>query len=162
MIKQILLVEDLPDDAKLLERILRLSGVENPIHTSLSGEDALCYLKGEGIYSDRELYPFPKVLFLDLVMPGLDGWDVLRWLHAQPKRTEKLFIFVLTGNFDRPQIEEAYRLGADSFLVKPLKPEELKQLFRSYPSGWIITPPPPPVPPDATPGNHIPPGSQTG
>jgi CheY-like chemotaxis protein len=139
MNKVILLVDDSTDDIFVLQRSLEAAGVANPMRVVHSGEEALAYLKGEGRYRNRQEYPFPDVLFLDLAMPGKDGWEVLKWLHTQPFLNENLVIFVLTGAVGTNRLQEAYSLGAQSFLLKPLEPLEIQGLIRFWPTVWILT-----------------------
>lgn len=120
----ILLGDDSPDDVVLIKRALQQAGVLNAVQTVTGGEDVLCYLKGEGIYEDRERYPFPLLLLLDLRMPDRSGFEILAWLkHHQELRPKA--VVVLTGAANLDEIRLGYDSGADSFLVKPLVVEDL-------------------------------------
>ncbi|HTG42920.1 MAG TPA: response regulator [Verrucomicrobiae bacterium] len=92
----ILIVEDTDEDAELLKIAIRKNGSPNPIHVVQDGREAIDYLCGAGKYSDRQTYPFPGVLFLDLKLPRLNGFDVLRWLKDHEK-CKVIPVMVLTS-----------------------------------------------------------------
>ena len=148
----VLIVEDFEDDAKLLELLLTGAGVINPIRTALSAEQAIAYLEGGSHYWDRVKYPLPSVIFLDLKLPGIDGFDFLRWLRAHPL-LKTAFIVILSATGDLVSVQAAYSLGANSFLVKPCRPADLENLLICYPTFWTRTIPPTAIPPPET-GSH--------
>src|SRR5579883_2465504 len=111
IVKPILLAEDFPDDARILQTVLKKAGVLNPIFVVSDGAEALDYLKGEGFYADRTRFPLPAVLLLDLKMPKLDGFSVLEWCKAQPFLKDMLVV-VLTGHREINAVNRAYSLGA--------------------------------------------------
>jgi CheY-like chemotaxis protein len=123
----ILVVDDNPDDVALVKRVFETSRILNPIQCVADGEDAICYLKGEGRYADRGKHPYPILLLLDVKMPGKSGLEVLAWLQSDP-RHKSLPVVMLTIVTDLREIREAYRLGAHSFLVKPLVIEDFMNL----------------------------------
>src|SRR3989442_9844163 len=88
------------------------------LKTVKKGEEAMAYLKGEGPYTDRHEFPLPTVMLLDLNMPKTDGFSVLTWVRAQPV-LKRLAIIVLTASSRPEDIERAFDLGANSYLVKP-------------------------------------------
>lgn len=139
MKKVILLAEDSADDAVAIKRVLTNAGILNPVTVVQNGEKAICYLKGEGDFADREQHPHPEVLFLDLLMPGGDGWEVLKWLKAHPTK-KTMLVVVLTGVAQRQMLREAYLAGANSFLLKPLNRPELDSLVAAWPQAWIFPP----------------------
>src|SRR5438046_1343472 len=106
----------------MLERALRGIGVLNPIRKLPDGNTALHYLNGDPPYHDRTSYPFPAVIFLDLKMPGVNGWDVLDWVSAlNMKRNAKIFVHSQISTIT--DLQKMYALGADTFISKPLKEE---------------------------------------
>lgn len=135
----ILLAEDSEDDALYFKRVLESVGVCNPVEVVTDGRETIAYLKGEGRYEDRERYPMPSMLFLDLLMPRVDGWFVLDWLLTQhlPK---KPIVIVITGLEELTRLQEAYSKGADSFIFKPFHCEELKGLIKYWPGLWMLKP----------------------
>lgn len=122
----ILIAEDNPDDAKFMQRVILQIQLENPIHIVNDGNKTLAYLKGEDPYQDREKFPFPALLLLDLRMPEVDGLEVLRRVQGDPQFASMPTV-VITVNQDRRQLSEVYRLGAKSFLTKPVKAHDLKK-----------------------------------
>lgn len=149
----VLIVEDYEDDAKLLEMLLISSGIANPIYSVLSAEQAIGYLQGALPYADRTRYPLPSVIFLDLKLPGLDGFQFLQWLRANP-HSQGAFVVVLSATGDLASVQAAYALGANSFLVKPCRAADLENLVACYPNLWTRSVPPdaPPLSPQARPG----------
>jgi len=140
LIKPILLAEDLEDDAIATQRILKKAGVMNPIVVVPDGEEAILYLDGVGMYGDREKYPIPVVLLLDLKMPKRGGLDVLGWCRAQ-KRMESLLIVILTGHQDVSMMHNAYAMGAHSFLMKPCNETDIVNLTQTFAGYWHHAPP---------------------
>jgi CheY-like chemotaxis protein len=145
MKKVILLAEDSPDDALVFTHVLRSAGILNPVTEVRNGAETIAYIRGEGAFGDRELHPLPTVLFLDLLMPGGDGWDVLKWLRTHPTKSTMLVV-VLTGVAQRQMLREAYLAGANSFLVKPFSKSELDSLVSAWPHLWMLAPSDPRAP----------------
>ena len=125
--KAILIVEDSEDDTILLTKMLKRARILNPIRSVESVEDAVCYFKGEGAYKDREQYPEPILVFIDLHLGQRSGFELLGWLQRNRKPLT-YGVVVLSGS-DVRAINNAYRAGADSFLVKPLQFEDFQQLI---------------------------------
>src|SRR5258706_80802 len=115
----ILIAEDLEDDIVLIRRALQRADVQNPVQIVRNGDQVIAYLSGEGKFANREEYPLPSLLLLDLKMPRMDGFEVLRWIRKQPG-LRALRVIVLTSSEDIRDVNEAYELGANSFLVKPM------------------------------------------
>src|SRR5687767_10815837 len=116
----ILIVEDSDADAIWLKRQLSAAKLCNPCHTVTNAEQAIAYLKGTGEYSDREKYPLPKVIFLDMRLPGMNGFEFLQIVKGLPA-LEGVLIVTLTGLDDLRSIRRAYEMGAGSFLTKPCR-----------------------------------------
>lgn len=126
----ILIADDNQSDIEELKRIMRETGVSNPLYVAYDGTQVIEYLSGKGEYGDRTRYPYPAFLFLDLVMPSQSGLEVLRWIRERPEtRSRLLGIVAVIAIRNIGQVKEAYRLGANSFLVKPLRKEDLKNLI---------------------------------
>ena len=98
------------------------------------GEQAIAYLEGKGEYADREKHPVPRVLLLDLKMPKVDGFEVLRW--RQKKNLKYLPALVLTSSKLDEDLDRAYSLGATSYLIKPSEADDLEYLVRSITDYW--------------------------
>lgn len=125
--KTILVVDDRADDIRLVELMLSRARIENPVQTVGTVGDALSYLKGEGMYAARDRYPVPSLVLLDLHLPDGSGLDILRWIQANPLHAPT-GVVVLTGS-DIGQIKQSYALGAHSFLVKPLKFSDFRNMM---------------------------------
>jgi CheY-like chemotaxis protein len=108
---------------------LRLSGLAHSVILVRDGEEAIAYLKGDGIYADRDKHPFPKVLMLDLKMPKKTGFEVLQWVKAQPNLKD-LPVVILTSSERIEDIKRSYELGAHLFLSKPCRVEDLQLLVQ--------------------------------
>jgi CheY-like chemotaxis protein len=143
VVKWILLADDSGDDAEFVQTALKTAGVGNSVVVVNDGQQAINYLRGEGDYSDRKRFPAPDVLLLDLAMPGVDGFEVLEWIRSQPSLKEMLVI-VLSGLHGLREINRAYSLGANSFLIKPANPVEIANLVASFPEYWSPAVPEPP------------------
>src|SRR5688572_11336740 len=116
--KTILLVEDNEDDSFFMQQAKTKAGIQNPMQVVDDGQKALDYLRGVGKYSDRQQYPLPFLLLLDLKLPLVPGLRVLSWLREQPE-FETMLVVILTSSKEDRDIDRAYRLGANSYLVKP-------------------------------------------
>lgn len=132
----ILLVEDDQNDSLLLQRTLSGLQLDKPLQTVTSGELAIAYLDGQQPFNDREQFPLPTLVFLDLKLPGLSGFEVLTWVRQHPRLT-KTQVIVLTGSQKSLDVYRAYELGASSYLVKPVRPEDLAELARSLRLPWL-------------------------
>jgi CheY-like chemotaxis protein len=112
-----LLVEDNEDDAFFMRRAFQDAGLRNPLHIVTNGEQAIDYLAGAPPFADREKHPLPDMIFLDLKMPGRDGFDVLAWLRQEKKF--EVPVAVLTSSPEEVDRTRARQLGADCYLLKP-------------------------------------------
>jgi CheY-like chemotaxis protein len=126
----ILLVDDNPHDVVLIRLAFRKVGIIDSIQLVKDGGEAIRYINGEGLYADRRLYPPPTLLLLDLKMPGANGFEVLKWIRSH-EAFESLVIVVMSGSRDDGDIQRAYKLGANSYLVKPTKFEDLVRMMES-------------------------------
>lgn len=133
---EILLVEDNPDDVFLLNRAFRRANIANSIQVIEDGEAAVQYLSGQGTYADRQLYPLPILMLLDLKLPRRSGHEVLEWLRQQPG-LKRLPVVVLTSSQQDIDIDRAYDLGANSYLVKPVGFDALIEMVKNLNVYWI-------------------------
>lgn len=124
--KTILVVEDRDDDIALLKLMFKRSRIINPLQSVSTVQDAICYLKGEGRFADRERFPFPTLIFIDLHLPDGSGFEILRWIRKSAPEVP-LAAVVLSGS-DVNAFRQAYDLGAHSFLTKPLKFEDFHNM----------------------------------
>ena len=135
--KTILVAEDNPDDAFLLKRAFAQAGINVRLDFVQDGEEVIHYLKGENGYADREAHPFPVLLLLDLKMPRLDGFDVLHWLRQQSGGPKRLLVTVLTSSDQPSDVDRAYDLGANSYLIKPSVSESLVEIAQRIQNYWF-------------------------
>jgi two-component system response regulator len=135
--KTILLVEDNPDDVKLTMRALKKSNILNEIVVAQDGVEALDYLFGTGKYDGRDTNIKPQVILLDLKMPKMDGIEVLRRMRAD-ERTQPLPVVVLTtSSEDRDKIE-SYKLGANSYVRKPVDFSQFAEAVQQLGLYWLV------------------------
>ena len=134
--RALLLIEDNQDDVFLMKRALKAARVMNPLYVVEHGQEALDYLGGAGKFADRESYPLPAVVFLDLKLPFISGHDVLAWIRRQ-KQLESLVVVVLTSSNEASDLSRCYSLGANSYVVKPPTPEQLEELAKAFKWYWL-------------------------
>ena len=132
----ILLVEDDQYDRLLLQRAFRKAGISNPLQFITDGEAAVQYLAGDDPYADRDRYPLPTIVLLDLKLPRKSGFEVLQWLRQQPE-LRHLLVVVLTSSKENTDINRAYQLGANSYLVKPPTFDGLQDLIEVFDKYWM-------------------------
>jgi CheY-like chemotaxis protein len=131
-----LIVEDNEEDVVLLKRAFEKCGLANPIQVVKNGVEAMAYLAGGGRYRNRAEFPLPKLILLDLKLPGIDGFEVLEWIRKQPEFSS-IRVVVLTSSTLMSDVNKAYQLGANSFLVKPTDFDDLVSLTRAIRGYWI-------------------------
>jgi len=131
----VLIVDDSENDLLLMRRAFKKADFDLPYITVPGGEQALAYLRGEGEYNDRDQYPLPTVLLLDLNMPGMSGFEVLRWVRAHPA-FHRLYVVILSASMRKEDVETSFDLGANGFLVKPADLLELIELMKRL-RDWI-------------------------
>ena len=132
----ILVAEDDENHAFLIRRAFKQACLLNPVHFVEDGEQAIAYLKGEGKYANREEFPLPCLLLLDIKMPNKNGFEVLEWIRQQPGLAA-LRVIVLTTSGSTADITRAYQLGANSFLTKPMDFRDFVQLSAAVKGYWL-------------------------
>jgi two-component system, response regulator len=132
----ILLVEDNQRDVKLALRAFSQHKLANHIQVARDGAEALDFLFGTGPFAGRDLNVRPKVVFLDLKLPLIDGIEVLQRIRADP-RTQTLPVVVLTSSREEPDMEKCYRLGANSYIVKPVDFDQFLEVSRQLGFYWL-------------------------
>jgi CheY-like chemotaxis protein len=126
----VLIVDDDVDSIRFAQRIIAAACPQFCTQSVQSGEELICYLRGEHGFSDREAFPYPMLILLDLMMPGMHGFDVLAWLAKNPPH-DGVPVVVLTGSGEVQAAQKAYSLGARSFLAKPLSVDEFQNTINS-------------------------------
>lgn len=134
--KMILLVEDNADDETLALRALKKNNISNEIVIVRDGVEALDYLFATGPYAGRDMTRVPQVIFLDLKLPRIDGLEVLRRLRAD-ERTKHIPVVILTTSKEHKDIAESYRLGANSYVHKPVDFVEFAEAVRQLGVYWL-------------------------
>ncbi len=131
----ILLVEDDSNDRIMLERTFGAFNLAKQIQAVPNGEDAIAYLVGKHPFAQGK-HALPTVVFLDLKLPGISGFEVLTWVRRQP-RLKDVRVVVLTGSKRSLDLYRAYELGANSYLVKPVRAEDIARLAESLKLPWL-------------------------
>jgi len=136
MSKLILLVEDNEDDVFIMQNAVKRAGIPGPLFVVDDGQKALDYLEGRGQFANRRQYPVPQLILLDLKLPQLHGFDVLKAIRSNAA-LPPLLVVVLTSSDQDSDIERAYRVGANSYLVKPSTPEKLDGMIKAFHEYWF-------------------------
>jgi len=139
---EILLVEDNPNDVELTLRALRKNNLSNNIFVVTDGAEALDYFFANGKYSDRNISLTPKLVILDLKLPKIDGLEILR-IIKQDDRTKSIPVVVLTSSKEESDIVASYKLGANSFIVKPVDFDKFVVTVRELGMYWLLLNEPP-------------------
>jgi CheY-like chemotaxis protein len=132
----ILLAEDNPDDVFLIQRAFRKANLACPMQVVEDGEAAVAYLTGQGSYIDRNFHPLPGLMLLDLKMPRKSGLEILEWVRQQPG-LKRLPIVVLTSSKESTDINRAYDLGVNSYLIKPVSFDALLEMVKTLGLYWM-------------------------
>lgn len=134
---EILLVEDDPNDVELTLRAFRARNLANQVFVARDGAEALDFFFSEKAHPLRDIGVMPRVILLDLKLPKVDGLEVLRRLRAD-ERTRSLPVVVLTSSNEEPDIAAAYRLGANSYIVKPVDFEAFARAVSEVGLYWVL------------------------
>jgi two-component system response regulator len=134
----ILLAEDSAKDAEMTQRALRKYNLGNRLHWVKDGAEALEFLFSRGAYADRDPARPPKLVLLDLKMPRVDGIEVLRQIKAD-ERTRVIPVVVMTSSNQESDVTESYRLGANSYIVKPIEFGSFLEVVAKIGLYWVLT-----------------------
>ncbi len=132
----ILVAEDELGDVLLLMRAFDKAGVKSPVRIARDGQEVIDYLSGSPPFSDPVAYPLPALLLLDLKLPVVSGFELLEWLRKEP-HLRQMIIVVFSSSEAPDDINRAYRLGANSYIIKPSAPEDLVGLVRQLQDYWL-------------------------
>lgn len=133
----VLVVDDDPGDREFIEESLRANGMTGVIRLCSSGSSAIRYLQGAEIFADRQRYPYPAIVITDLKMPSGDGFSVLEHLKQDPEFAI-IPVLVLSNSADEDDVKRAYRMGASSFIRKPVDYAALGEALRVFYQFWRI------------------------
>jgi CheY-like chemotaxis protein len=139
---EILLVEDNPNDEELTLRALRKHNLANRVHVVRDGAEALEFIFATGAYTDRKVENGPKVILLDLKLPKVDGLEVLRRVKSD-ERTRATPVVVLTSSREERDVVESYKLGVNSYMVKPVDFDKFIQAVSQLGLYWLLLNQPP-------------------
>ncbi|RPJ86126.1 MAG: response regulator [Acidobacteria bacterium] len=134
---EILLVEDNPNDVELALRALKKNNLANRVFIVKDGAEALDFIFGRGAHQDRRVENVPRVILLDLKLPKVDGIEVLRAIRSD-ERTKYIPVVVLTSSSEERDIVETYRLGVNSYIVKPVNFEKFIDVVRELGYYWLL------------------------
>ena len=133
----VLLIEDDVSDFRLVQRAFTKIMPNVPMVRLAHGDEAVAYLAGEAPYEDRALHPIPSVVLLDIKLPRRSGFEVLEWVRTQESHLKRLPIIMLTSSRHQVDVNRAYDLGVNSYLVKPSNNSELEQLASTFHAYWL-------------------------
>ena len=131
----VLLVDDDDYGVRLMQIVFERAGFAQPLQAATNGDEAVAYLEGSGRFLDRARFPMPSIVLLDLNMPGRSGLEVLEWIRRQPP-LKHLPVYILSASSRLEDIERAYKIGANSYLVKPGNLDGLLQMARNL-GTWL-------------------------
>ncbi|TES91802.1 MAG: response regulator [Anaerolineales bacterium] len=132
----LLLVEDDPNDILLFEKAIEKSLLPIELIVLRDGEKAISYLSGSGKFEDRKRYPLPNLILVDLKLPRKSGFDVIQWVKNHPE-LKIIPVIVLSSSNQAQDVNLAYGLGTNSYLVKPIGFNELSELIEAFGRYWL-------------------------
>jgi len=133
----ILVVEDDPNHRELISEAIKEANLLNNVLFVEDGLETIRYLEREGKYSNEEKYPWPTLILLDLKLPGMNGKEVLRHIKSE-KGTQAIPVIVLTSSALDKDVDECYKLGANSYIIKPLSANDFIKKIKEIPLYWLL------------------------
>ncbi len=132
----LLYVDDDDNDILLLQTAFERAGIKHSLQVATDGQMAIDYLEGKASFADRDRYPMPSLILLDLKLPRKTGLQVLHWIRRQ-RRLAAIVVIILTSSPDAGDVRRAYELGANSFVVKPSDIQQLSEFARRLKDWWL-------------------------
>jgi two-component system response regulator len=132
----VLIVEDNPDDLELILDAFGMARITNPIEVARDGQEALDYVFCTGAHAGREAIP-PRLILLDLVLPKIGGFEVLRAIKADP-HTKTIPVVILTSSREERELIEGYRLGVNGYIQKPVDFDQFQKIIRELAHYWLV------------------------
>ena len=131
----VLLVEDDLNDIFLVKRAFKMAQLETPLQVVTDGREATHYLSGQGKYADRETHPLPKLIVMDIKMPRMTGFEVLEWIKHDGF-LRRIPVIIVSSSDRAQDIDRAYELGANAYMVKPVSFQAVERLFETITHYW--------------------------
>lgn len=131
----VLLVEDDLNDIFLVKRAFKMARIQNPLQVVTDGQEAINYLQGADKYADRDTFPLPKLMVMDIKMPRKTGFEVLEWVKQNPV-LRRVPVVIVSSSDNPTDINHAYELGANAYMVKPMDYRAVEHLFHSITHYW--------------------------
>jgi CheY-like chemotaxis protein len=113
-----------------------MAKIRNPLQIATDGQEAISYLRGDGKYADREAHPLPKLIVMDIRMPRRSGFEVLEWVKDSSKPLHRIPVIIVSSSDNPADINRAYELGANAYMVKPVEFRAVQHLFESITQYW--------------------------
>jgi len=132
----VLLVEDDLNEIFLVKRAFKMARLQNRLQVVTDGQDAINYLSGEGKFADRAVYPLPGLIVMDIRMPRRSGFDVLEWVKGDGRPLRRIPVVIVSSSNSPEDINRAYELGANAYMVKPVDFKSVEHLFSSITHYW--------------------------
>jgi CheY-like chemotaxis protein len=131
----VLLVEDDLNDIFLVKRAFKKANIPNPLQVVTDGAEAINYLQGTEKYADRDHYPLPHLIVMDITMPRMTGFEVLEWIKADAV-LRRVPVIIVSSSDQAADINRAYELGANAYMIKPVNFRSVETLFQSITHYW--------------------------
>jgi len=132
----VLLVEDDLNDIFIVKRAFKQARNQSPLQVVTDGEEAINYLRGEGKYANREAHPLPRLVVMDLKMPGRSGFEVLEWIKTHGRTLRRIPVIIVSSSDEPADINRAYESGANAYMIKPMDFRAVEHLFESITRYW--------------------------
>jgi CheY-like chemotaxis protein len=133
----VLLVEDDLNDIFLVKRAFKMAQLPTPLQVVTDGQEAISYVRGEGKYADRETYPLPHLIVMDIKMPRKDGFEVLEWVKSSAT-LRRIPVVIVSASGNPSDINRSYELGANAYMIKPVNFRAVERLFSSITHYWAV------------------------
>jgi CheY-like chemotaxis protein len=132
----VLLVEDDLNDIFIVKRAFKIANLPTPLQVVTDGQEAISYLRGEGKYTDRQAFPLPRLIVMDIRMPRRTGFEVLEWVKTSDGPLRRIPIVIVSSSKSPADINRAYELGANAYMVKPMNFRDVEHLFETITHYW--------------------------
>lgn len=132
----VLMVEDDLNDIFIVKRAFKMANIPTPLQVVTDGQEAISYLRGDGKYGDRDVFPLPKLIVMDIRMPRRTGFEVLEWAKTSEGPLRRIPIVIVSSSENPADINHAYELGANAYMVKPMNFRAVEHLFETITHYW--------------------------